>query len=69
MHVEAQEGRQMLKEATVELERFEFEDEGIIELPSREAMTGLGLSLCISVDVKIGLGCGNPCYDPCRPLC
>jgi hypothetical protein len=59
----------MLKEETVELDSFDldFEDEGIIELPSREAMTGLGLSLCISVEVNVGIGCGNPCYDPCRP--
>jgi hypothetical protein len=59
----------MLKEATVELQSFEFEDEGIIELPSREAMTGLGLSLCISVEVSIGVGCNDPCYNPCRPKC
>jgi hypothetical protein len=56
----------MIKEATRELESFEFEDEGIIELPSREAMTGLGLSLCISVEVSIGFDCHNPCYDPCQ---
>jgi hypothetical protein len=59
----------MMQEATLELESFEFEDEAILELPSREAMTGLGLSLCISVEVSVGIGCGNPCYDPCRPKC
>lgn len=60
----------MLKEDTMvlELESLEFEDEGIIELPSRQAMSGLGLSLCISVEVNVGIDC-NPCYDPCKPRC
>jgi hypothetical protein len=31
-------------------------------LPAREVMTGLGLSVCISVHVDFG--CGRPCPPP-----
>jgi hypothetical protein len=38
--------------------------EGIIELPAREAMTGLGLSICVQVEVSVGFH--GSCYDPCK---
>jgi hypothetical protein len=44
----------------------ELEEEAILELPAREAMTLISASVCVSVNVN--LGC-HPC-DPCsRPAC
>jgi hypothetical protein len=43
----------------------ELEDEAILELPAREAMTLISASVCISVSVNVGCQPCDPCCRPC----
>jgi hypothetical protein len=43
----------------------ELEDEAILELPAREAMTLISARVCISVNVNVGCHPCDPCCRPC----